>query len=287
MTGFGAAEGPVAGGRLRIEVRTVNHRFFNFAPRLPGELAALEGEVRERLRGILDRGHVALAARWLDAPAQEPEVTLDLARAQAAAARLRELKSALGLAGEVTLDLVARQPEVFAVRATDGPEVTFAEVEPVVVRAAEECRQMRVREGAALAHELVSRLDRLESLAAAVAQAAPDRLVRERNRLQESVTQLMAGAPPDPQRLAQEIALLADRLDITEELVRFRTHVEACRATLQGEGSAGKQLGFLAQELGREANTMGSKASDARIQQHVIAMKGELEKFREQLENLA
>lgn len=287
MTGFGAAEGPVAGGRLRVEVRTVNHRFFNFAPRLPGELVALEGEVRERVRGILERGHVALAARWIDAPVQEPGVTLDLERAEAAVARLRDLKASLGLVGEVTLDLVARQPEVFAARAPEAPEVSLAEVEAVVVQAAHECRQMRVREGAALARELASRLDRLESLASAIADAAPARLVRERDRLQESVAQLLAGSPPDPQRLAQEIALLADRLDITEELVRFRTHVEACRATLQGEGSAGKQLGFLAQELGREANTMGSKANDARIQQHVIAMKGELEKLREQLENLA
>ena len=110
--------------------------------------------------------------------------------------------------------------------------------------------------------------------------------MRERDRLHASVTQLLAGRPFDDQRLAQEIALLADKLDITEELVRFRQHLVACRAAVAGDQPAGKQLGFLAQELGREVNTMGSKANDAVIQQAVIAMKGELEKFREQLENL-
>jgi uncharacterized protein (TIGR00255 family) len=110
--------------------------------------------------------------------------------------------------------------------------------------------------------------------------------VRERDRLHGSVTQLLAGRPLDDQRLAQEIAILADKLDITEELVRLRQHLVACRAALSGDQPAGKQLGFLAQELGREVNTMGAKANDAVIQQAVIAMKGELEKFREQLENL-
>jgi uncharacterized protein (TIGR00255 family) len=159
-------------------------------------------------------------------------------------------------------------------------------VEPIVARAAAECRAMRAREGAALAADLLARLAALEGSAAIIADRAPERLVRERDRLHASVTQLLAGRPLDDQRLAQEIALLADRLDITEELVRFRQHLVACRAALAGDKPAGKALGFLAQELGREVNTMGAKANDAVIQQAVIAMKGELEKFREQLENL-
>jgi uncharacterized protein (TIGR00255 family) len=119
-----------------------------------------------------------------------------------------------------------------------------------------------------------------------IAGRAPERLVRERDRLRKSVSELLNGAPVDEQRLAQEIAYLADRLDITEELVRFRAHLAACRQALGEDQPAGKRLGFLAQELGREINTMGSKANDAEILQQVIAMKGELEKFREQLENL-
>jgi uncharacterized protein (TIGR00255 family) len=286
MTGYGAAEGSVAGGRLRIELRTVNHRFFNFAPKLPPELAALEGELRERLRQEFERGHVAMSVRWLDAPAREAAFAVDVPRAEAVAARLRELQQALGLAGDVTLELVARQPEVLVSRAADALDVPLGEVEPVLRQAAAECRAMRAREGAALAGELGGRLDALATHGEAIAALAPERLVRERDRMRANVAQLLDGRAMDEQRLAQEIAVLADRLDITEELVRFRTHVAACRDALRGGKAVGRQLGFLAQELGREVNTMGSKANDARVQQHVIAMKGELEKFREQLENL-
>jgi uncharacterized protein (TIGR00255 family) len=115
---------------------------------------------------------------------------------------------------------------------------------------------------------------------------APERLARERDRLRGSVSELLDGRAVDEQRLAQELAFMADKLDITEEMVRFAAHVSACREALAAERPVGKQLGFLAQELGREVNTMGSKANDAEIAQQVIAMKGELEKFREQLENL-
>jgi uncharacterized protein (TIGR00255 family) len=286
MTGFGAAEGPVAGGRLRIEIRTVNHRFFNFAPKLPGELAALEGELRERLRRDLERGHVAVHARWIEMAAPEEDLRVDVERARLVASRLRELRDHLGLAGEVTLELVARQPAVLSADGARRPEISWDAVEPIVAAASAECRAMRGREGEALTRELLHRLDLLAAAGAAVAEAAPQRLVRERDRLRASVAQLLVGRAVDEARLAQEIALLADRLDITEELVRFRTHLAAARAAIASDKPVGKQLGFLAQELGREVNTMGAKANDPAIAHQVIVMKGELEKVREQLENL-
>ncbi len=286
MTGFGAAEGPVAGGRLRVEIRTVNHRFFNFAPKLPGDLAALEGDLRERVRRDLERGHVAVQARWVEPAVTDEVLRVDLERARLVAERLRELRDSLGLAGEVTLELVARQPAVFTAEAGEGPEVTWDAVEPIVAAAAADCRAMRRREGEALTSELLHRLDLLAAAGEAVARAAPDRLIRERGRLRASVAELLDGRSLDDARLAQEIALLADRLDITEEVVRFRAHIAAARAALGSDKPVGKQLGFLAQELGREVNTMGSKANDPAIAQQVIGMKGELEKVREQLENL-
>jgi uncharacterized protein (TIGR00255 family) len=286
MTGFGTAEGSVGGGRLRVEIRTVNHRYFNIAPKLPSDLVGLEGELRERLRREFDRGHVAVQARWVDYPERAGGLAVDLDRARLVTSRLRELQSALGLAGEVTLELVARQPEVLSTTSEASVEVPWAEVEPIVAQAAADCRGMRSREGEALAAELRHRLDLLEAAGAVIARLAPERLVRERDRLRGAVAELLDGRPVDEARVAQEIAFQADRLDITEELVRFRTHVAATRDALAAARPVGKQLGFLAQELGREVNTMGSKANDAGIAQQVIAMKGELEKFREQLENL-
>jgi uncharacterized protein (TIGR00255 family) len=286
MTGFGAAEGPVAGRRLRVEIRTVNHRYFNLSAKLPGELGALEGELRERLRRDFDRGHVTVQARWTEQAESDANFEIDLDRARMVAARLREMQTALGLGGEVTVELVARQPDVLGFGANGLGEIAWSEVEPVVAQAGAECRTMRAREGKALTDELGHRLGLLERSVQEIAARAPERLVRERDRLRAAVAQLLDGRTVDETRLAQELAFLADKLDITEELVRFRAHVAAAREALATTGPVGKRLGFLAQELGREVNTMGAKAGDAAIAQAVIAMKGELEKFREQLENL-
>src|SRR5216684_1376684 len=249
MTGYGSAEGQVLGGRLAIEIRSVNHRYFNPQLKLPSELAGIESQVRERLRQLIERGHVVVSARWLEPPATEAALSLDLVRARQVVAAAQELKKRLKLKGAVDLAFVARHPDVLAFE-RDGASAEWTEVEGIVAQAAQALIQMRVREGAVLAAELG------------------------------------AGVAVDEQRLAVEVALLADRVDITEELVRLRTHLAACRDALGQDGAVGKQLGFLAQELLREVNTIGSKANDAVITQTVIAMKGELEKFREQLENL-
>jgi uncharacterized protein (TIGR00255 family) len=286
MTGFGAAEGPVAGRRLRVEIRTVNHRYFNLSAKLPSDLTALEVELRERLRRDFDRGHVSVQARWSESADSDTGFAVDLDRARLVAARLREMQSALGLGGEVTVELVARQPEVLTYAGNGAAEVAWSEVEPVVAQAGQECRAMRAREGEALTAELRHRLDLLEQSAQEIAARAPQRLTKERDRLRAAVAQLLDGRSVDEERLAHELAFLADKLDITEELVRFRAHVAAAREAMSSSDPVGKRLGFLAQELGREVNTMGSKAGDAEIAQLVIAMKGELEKFREQLENL-
>src|SRR5213596_684299 len=261
MTGFGSAEGKVLGGRLSIEIRSVNHRYFNPQLKLPFELGGVEGPLRERLRQLLERGHVTVSARWVEAPQREAAVEVDLA-------------------------FVARQPDVLNAHQDGRAPAQWSEVEPIAERAVQELLGMRAREGAALAAELGGRLGALEQAARTIEQRAPERLTAELARLKKAVAELAAGVQIDEQRLAVEVALMADRVDITEELVRLRTHLAACRAALEKDEAVGKQLGFLGQELLREVNTIGSKANDVAITQTVIAMKGELEKFREQLENL-
>jgi uncharacterized protein (TIGR00255 family) len=299
MTGFGSAEGEVAGGRLRIEIRCVNHRFYNPQIKLPSELTALEPEIRELLRRLLDRGHVAVSARWVDAPARAATLHLNIERAREVVAALRQLKRKLKLKGEPDLSFVARLPDVLASESAGAEtDVPWAEVAPVVERAARDVVGMREREGRALGADLLSCLDALDRAAALVATRAPERLTVERDRLTAVVRELTSGVTIDAQRVALEIALLAERLDISEELVRLRTHLAAARTALgasdgsprpgggTGRASVGKELGFIAQELLREVNTIGSKANDAVITQAVIGMKGELERFREQIENL-
>ncbi len=286
MTGYGAADGSVAGGRFGVEIRTVNHRYFNLSLKVPSDFAPLEGDLRELLRREFERGHVSVSLRWTESAGRMMAPQLNLERAYEVLDVLRRLQTELGLPGQIDVSMLARQPEVITNAATEPEPPAWDAVAPVVQEAARACNEMRVREGDVLAGELKYRLDLLEAGLETVRALAPARLVRERDRLHRSVASLLEGAAPDPDRLAQEIALLADRLDITEELVRFAAHIAAARRALGAGGPAGKQLGFLAQELGREVNTIGSKANDAEITRQVVQMKGELEKFREQLENL-
>lgn len=284
MTGFGAAEGTVSGRRLRVELRTVNHRYHHASVRLPADLAGLEGEVREALKRRIERGHATATVAWAeeDAPAT---VRLDWDKAAAAVATLRELQTRFGLAGEVTVEQVARFPEVLG-SAREAVTADWEALAPVVNGAVEQCLASRAREGAALATEIVTRLDAIADHANAVAQMAPARLERELTRLRTNLASLLDGAQVNEDRVAQEVAVMADRVDITEELVRLKAHLEAAHKLLGGDQAVGKQLGFLAQEIGREVNTIGSKANDAAIAHEVVKMKGELEKVREQLENL-
>jgi uncharacterized protein (TIGR00255 family) len=285
MTGFGAADGSVAGGRLRLEVRTVNHRHLNVQVKVPSELAELEPALRERLRQHLARGHVTISGRWLEDPPQAAAVVVDRARAQAVVAALREAGADLGVPGDVDLALLARLPDVLrVVRADVAPDP--AAVLDVLDRAAAACTAAREREGASLAAEMRGRVASLDALRAGIAARAPERVVGERDRLARAVRELAGGVAVDPARLAQEIAILADRMDVTEEVVRFGTHLEALARLLDGSGSVGREIGFVLQELLREANTRGSKADDAALSAAVIAVKTELEKLREQAENL-
>lgn len=286
MTGYGAAEGPLAGGHLAIEIRTVNHRHFSAQLRLPAALLPQEQDIRSQLRGQIERGHVTLTARWSEEPPAAAAVKVNLPRARAIVEALTRLKDGLGLGGDIDVHLIARQPDVLLPAESDAAPVAPGELFELLDRAVRALGLMREREGEALGGELVRLLSVLERSADRVAARAPQRLDAERERLRRSVADLLDGRRLDEDRLAQEVALLADKLDITEELVRLRTHVSACRAALQEDAAVGRRLAFLGQEMLREVNTIGSKANDAEIAQAVVGMKGTLEKFREQVDNL-
>lgn len=288
MTGFGAAEGPVGGSRVSVELRSVNHRFFNPNLKLPSALSKWEGEVRELLRQRIQRGHVTVSARMVQE--ESLGIAVDEARFGAAATALQALQQKYGLGGAVDVATVLRMPDVLQVMRDDVAlaDATVDELLAVVEAAATALQTMRASEGARLAQVIGERLDLVEQAVQRLTARAPERLEAQRVRLQENVQKLAGGVAVDPQRLVQEIAILADRLDVGEELDRFASHIAAFRETLQGrEGEGvGKRLGFLLQELLREANTTGSKANDAPMLQDVVAIKEELERIREQVENL-
>ncbi|MBX3132991.1 MAG: YicC family protein [Gemmatimonadaceae bacterium] len=288
MTGFGAAEGPIGGSRVSVELRSVNHRFFNPSLKLPQALGKWEPEVRETLRQRITRGHVTLSVRVVRD--DEAASVVDEARFAAAADALKALQTKYGLGGAVDVATVLRMPEVLQLTRDDAglETATSEELQAVVEAAVDALQTMRASEGARLAQVIDERLNVVEAAVARIAARAPERVIAQRDRLRENVERLAGGIAVDPQRLAQEIAILADRLDVGEELDRFGSHIAAFREALAsktGDG-VGKRLGFLLQELLREANTTGSKANDAAMLQDVVAIKEELERIREQVENV-
>jgi uncharacterized protein (TIGR00255 family) len=190
------------------------------------------------------------------------------------------------LPGEIDVSFVARQPEILTIVAEETPALDEEAFWSVVAEAMEGLEETRQREGSSLAAELGKQLDGLANILKTVEDRAPERVVAERERLRAAVGELMEGRHVDDDRLSLEIALLADKLDVSEETVRLRTHIDACREVLAKDGPIGRELTFLGQEMLRETNTIGSKANDANIVQAVIDMKCVLEKYREQVENI-
>ena len=286
MTGFGAAAGSVGTARVSVELRTVNHRFFNPSLKLPSELSRWEGEVREALRRAIARGHVTLVARIEREAAGDSVIDDD--RFAEALETLRRLQRVHGLDEAVSLATVLRMPDV--VRSERAAEMggTADELVALVRQAIAALTVMRESEGARLGTVLAERIAVVEQALERIAARAPERIVAERERLRAAVSELVGSATIDEQRVAQEVAMLADRLDVAEEIDRFRAHISAFRETLQRADTepVGKRLAFLLQEMVREANTTGSKARDAVMTHDVVAVKEELERIAEQVENL-
>ena len=286
MTGFGAGRGVAGGEELDVEVKSVNHKYCEVKVRLPRELAALELEVTRAVKDRLARGGVeAVARRAAGGAGLAPRVDLGLAEAYARA--FAELRDRLGLAGGATLSDVANAEGVIRL---DERQVDLASAREALLaglaRALDALVAMRAREGEALARDLEARLATVEELVARVVAIAPRVVEHHRQRLAERIEELTGGVPLDPARLAQEVALFADRADVAEEITRLRSHVAQVRALLAGGEPAGRKLDFLVQEMHREANTIGSKSQSVDAAGLVVALKAEVERMREQVQNV-
>ncbi len=292
MTGFGDTERDVDGGRLRVEIKSVNHRFFNSSVRLPSGLDRHEPLVVDRLKRAVSRGNVTftLSLERTGGGGDAPRPELDVERARAYAEALTALGDALDLEQDLRVSTFVRFPELF--RAGDDRN-RWSEVTPELIGeladdALERFVESRATEGARIQTDFRERLDAVEALVDAVEARAPERLVRERERLRASVAELAEGVGVDPDRLAREIAYLADKWDLSEEIVRLRSHVALFRSILDEDAAdpAGKRLGFVLQEMNREANTIASKANDTDIGHAAVGLKEEIERLREQVENV-
>jgi uncharacterized protein (TIGR00255 family) len=290
MTGLGARVLETAAGRFEAEARSVNHRFLKVSIRLPPALEALEPVVEERVRARVERGHVTVGLRHTPSSGSSATaLRIDEEAAAAAAKRLRALGKRLSLDGGVTVRDLLQVPGVVSdARADAMDDRVSAGATAAVDGALEALAESRAREGAHLAKECGEILDRIERAAAAIAERAPDVPKAYRDRLSARLATLLegSGATLDPAHLAREVASFADRTDVTEEVARLRAHVAHARTILGDGGSAGRRLDFLVQEMNREANTAGSKSPDAALSTIVIDLKADVERLREQVQNL-
>ncbi len=289
MTGYGEAARETEQGRLRAEIRTVNHRFFNARLRTPPGCERHHARIERWLKKSLPRGHVSYSLTLDSGDGAEPEHLVDVERARAWAAALESLAAELRLDSRIGLDALIRLQGVIR-RESARPEIDIGDddLREVTDEAAAAAVRMRRAEGERLEADLLGVLTGMREELDRVEERAPARLARERDRLGAAIQELLGDVPADPERIAREIAHLAERWDINEEIVRLRSHMQLFEETLEGAGGGpvGKRLGFIMQEMHREANTIGAKANDARMAESVLSLKGGVERIREQLENV-
>jgi uncharacterized protein (TIGR00255 family) len=287
MTGYGAGQGARGAIVVRVEVRSVNHRFLDPVLRISRDFAGLEDRARERLRSALSRGRVSVSVE-VETGSGSSHLILDegLAAEYRTVLRILEEKHGIPVAPDAVAfaqlpDLVRRETPAVAAEEVEG---AFDEA---MDQALAQLDGMRRNEGDALARDLQARLDRLDEIVRAIETVASGAAARTQGKLRERVAALVpAGVTPDPERLATEIALLAEKADVSEEIVRFRAHIAAFREFL-GKGEAvGRRMDFLLQEVNREANTIGSKSQSAELAHLVVEAKEEIERLREQGQNV-
>jgi uncharacterized protein (TIGR00255 family) len=287
MTGFGAGRARVGDEEFSVELRSLNHKFCEVKARLPRELSSLEPVVTKLVKDRLARGAVELLVKRQTATASGTVPMVDVALAREYARAFRELAEALQVPADISWAQVATQPGVMKLeeKGMDVESATQA-VQSALDQALAALEQMRKVEGEAIHADLDARLKLIEGWSREVAALAPKAVEEYRQRLAERVADLAQGVTVEPQRLAQEVAVFAERTDIAEEVTRLTSHLEQFRALMASTEPAGRRMDFLVQEMHREVNTTGSKSQHAEISARVVSMKAEVERIREQVQNV-
>jgi uncharacterized protein (TIGR00255 family) len=287
MTGYGSGRAALGDGHVVLDLRTVNHRFLDVRVRLPSRIQGRTPTVERVIRARLERGRVDVTARFEGQTLPQP--TLDVDRARAVYEELSALRDTLNPDEPVPLALLSSVPDLFVVNRDIDEEALDRSLEQAAEAACTAVIAMRDNEGAALATELGSRLSELGISVGSLKVAVPEMVEGRRKRLRDRLDVLLAGADGglEPSRLEQEIAVLADRSDVAEELVRLDSHRRQMLELIENSSApVGKRIDFLLQEMAREANTIGSKVQDSEMTRHVIALKACIEQMREQAQNV-
>ena len=288
MTGYGRTEAGDDGGHFSIEIRSLNNRYLDVQVKIPRGLAVLESRVKKTVQERFSRGRFDVSVARNSENERGGRLAVNETLAAQYIGILKDLKARFGLGGDADLSLVAGLPDLITMTdVKDDPEALWLLLSTGMSQALDELDRMRGEEGALLSQDIRERLDTIERAIQAISSRTPVTVENARKRMTETLNRLLT-EQPDPVRLAQEIAVLAERTDVTEELTRLACHMTQFRSLLGGSlrEAVGRKLDFLLQEMGREVNTIASKAMDAQISMDVVNVKAELEKIREQAQNI-
>jgi uncharacterized protein (TIGR00255 family) len=270
-----------------VESRSVNHRYCDINIKLPKRLSFFENRIKEIIRSQISRGRIDVSFRLENPGEEKVKLSVDLDLAQQYYQVLEDLRERLKLKDEITLTLLAGAKDLITAKEETGDiEPFWQEIIPILKQSLKNMDDMKRLEGESLAKDLQQRLDPIAQQLQTIKQQFPSRLKTTLNRLQERLRSLLEGMEVDPSRFQQEVAFLAERTDITEEIVRAESHLAQFSALLEGEEPVGRKMDFLLQEIHREVNTVSAKVNDAEISQRVVEMKSGLEKIREQVQNI-
>ena len=287
MTGYGRGAHIVDGRDLTIELKSVNHRFLDLAFRMPRSFAYLEDALRQQIQSRLARGHVDIFVTYRNLRDDSRTIAVDHALVKGYTAAMDEMAELTGLKNDLSLPFLAKMPDVLRVDEAEEDRDALKDLALLCLNdALDELIGMRQKEGARMGADISNRLNNIESMTEKVALRAPAVVEDYRVKLTQRVSEILQEQPIDIARITQEVAMFCDRVNIDEEIARMHSHLKAMRDALAGTEAMGRRLDFIVQEMNREANTMGSKASDIELVNLVVGLKSEIEKIREQVQNL-
>lgn len=287
MTGFGRSERIVGGRSIAVEIRSVNHRYFDYSSRISRGYGFLDAKLKSFLQERIARGKIDLTVSVETLESADVEVTVNHPLARGYIAALRELQKRYGLRDDISVMSVARYTDLFTVhQAPEDEEKVWRDVRQVAEEAFQSFSQMRRTEGNHLKEDFLMRAKNILELVAKVEGRSPQTVEEYREKLLQRLHEILADVEIDEQRVLTEAAVFADKVSVTEETVRLRSHISQFLSLLDSDEAVGRKLDFLVQEMNREANTIGSKCADAEIAHLVVDMKAEIEKIREQVQNV-
>lgn len=287
MTGYGKSEQTIDSLNVTVEIKSVNHRYFEFSARVPREYGFLEEKLKKYCNSLITRGKVECYVSVEDLEEREMEVNVNETLAAGYVKALKELSERFGLKDDISAVTLSRYPDVITLhKASEDEERIWNAVKTVSETAVSKFIEMRETEGSKLRGDILSRADYIIECVEFIEGRSPETVREYNEKLKQRMKELLGDAAVDEQRLLNEAAIYADKIAVDEETVRLRSHISQLRDFMNSSEAIGRKLDFLVQEINREANTIGSKAQDVDIAKKVIAIKAEVEKIREQVQNI-